>query len=90
LQKVAQSCAMMIRKVSKAPPAKAQKNIGETTTSPARLFTPEELGGLISFHPESIRRCIRAGRIHALKFGAGWRIPAVEVERITTRGLASV
>jgi excisionase family DNA binding protein len=54
-------------------------------TAPAR--TVEEVAALIHYHPESVRRAIRQGRIHALQFGAGWRIPAPEVARILTAGL---
>jgi excisionase family DNA binding protein len=50
-------------------------------------LTVEELAARIKYHPESVRRAIRQGRIHALPFGAGWRIPAQEVARILTNGL---
>ena len=50
-------------------------------------LTVEELAARIKSHPESVRRAIRQGRIHALQFGAGWRIPAQEVARILTAGL---
>ena len=50
-------------------------------------LTVEELAARIKYHPESVRRAIRQGRIHALPFGAGWRIPAQEVARILTTGL---
>ena len=50
-------------------------------------LTVEELAAQIKYHPESVRRAIRQGRINALRFGAGWRIPAPEVVRILTTGL---
>jgi excisionase family DNA binding protein len=50
-------------------------------------LTVEELAAQIKYHPESVRRAIRQGRINALRFGAGWRIPAREVARILTTGL---
>lgn len=50
-------------------------------------LTVEELAAQIKYHPESVRRAIRQGRIHALQFGTGWRIPAPEVTRILTTGL---
>jgi excisionase family DNA binding protein len=53
----------------------------------AAALTVEELAARIHYHPESVRRAIRQGRIHALPFGAGWRIPAQEVARILTTGL---
>jgi len=50
-------------------------------------LTVEELAAKIKYHPESVRRAIRQGRIKALRFGAGWRIPAPEAVRILTTGL---
>jgi excisionase family DNA binding protein len=55
------------------------------TNAPA--LTVEELAARIKYHPESVRRAIRQGRINALQFGTGWRIPAPEVQRILTNGL---
>jgi len=49
--------------------------------------TVEGLARLVQYHPESIRRCIRQGRIRALPFGGGYRIPAAEVARILSEGL---
>jgi excisionase family DNA binding protein len=49
--------------------------------------TVEALAALITYHPESVRRAIRQGRIKALRFGKSWRIPAPEVRRILTVGL---
>ena len=60
--------------------------IADTSPNDAAL-TVEELAARIKYHPESVRRAIRQGRIHALPFGAGWRIPAQEVARILTAGL---
>ena len=50
-------------------------------------LTVEDFAGKISYHPESVRRAIRQGRIHALQFGASWRIPAPEARRILAEGL---
>lgn len=52
-----------------------------------RLLTADELAAAIQYHPESVRRMIRAGRIRALPFGKHWRIPLPEVERILAHGL---
>jgi excisionase family DNA binding protein len=49
--------------------------------------TTEELAALISWHPESVRRAIRDGRIEAKQFGRTWRILPVEVTRILSEGL---
>ena len=50
-------------------------------------LTVDELAARIKYHPESVRRAIRQGRIHALPFGTGWRIPAQEAARILATGL---
>jgi excisionase family DNA binding protein len=50
-------------------------------------LTAEEFAEKIHYHPESVRRAIRQHRIHALRFGQGWRIPAAEVRRILETGL---
>ena len=50
-------------------------------------LTVEELAARIKYHPESVRRAIRQGRIHALPFGVGWRIPPQEVAKILANGL---
>jgi excisionase family DNA binding protein len=51
------------------------------------LFTVETVAAKIAWHPESLRRAIRAGRVHAIKLGKTWRISQVEIDRITTQGL---
>ena len=58
-------------------------NVSQT----AAALTVEEFAAQIKYHPESVRRAIRQGRIFALPFGKGWRIPAPEVARILTTGL---
>jgi len=50
-------------------------------------LTVEAAASLFFYHPESVRRAIRQGRIHAVRFGQGWRIPAPEVRRILAEGL---
>mgnify|MGYP001551791497 CR=1 FL=1 len=50
-------------------------------------LTVEELASRIKYHPESVRRAIRQGRIHAVQFGCGWRIMPLEVARILANGL---
>lgn len=54
---------------------------------PERPQTVREVAALMSYHPESVRRAIRAGRIRALKFGQDWRVPPAEVQRILSEGL---
>jgi excisionase family DNA binding protein len=50
-------------------------------------LTVEEAAEKIHYHPESLRRAIRQGRVAALRFGQGWRIPASELRRILATGL---
>lgn len=51
------------------------------------MFQPFEFASVIRWHPESVRRAIREGRIKAIRMGNGWRIPGDEVARILTNGL---
>lgn len=64
-------------------------NVTDALKAAGRLLEPGELAGLVSFHPESVRRAIRQGRIRALKFGNSWRIPSSEVARLMTQGLGA-
>lgn len=54
---------------------------------PSAGYTTDEFAAALRYHPESIRRLVRAGRIHALKFGRTWRIPHAVAERIAREGL---
>lgn len=51
------------------------------------LLLSSEFAKLIRWHPESVRRAIRAGRIHAIKAGKDWRIPCKEAQNIIVNGL---
>lgn len=62
----------------------------ESSCEPAQAgMTTEEFARAIGFHPESVRRCLRAGRLKGLWFGRTYRIPLGEVQRILTHGLPS-
>ena len=58
--------------------------IAQAVTKPQ---TTEELAIQISWHPESVRRAIREGRIKAKQFGREWRIMPDEIARIMDEGL---
>ncbi|WP_460331335.1 helix-turn-helix domain-containing protein [Thermus oshimai] len=45
-------------------------------------LTPEELADILRVHPETIRKSIRQGKIHAQKVGRLWRIPWSECVRV--------
>lgn len=53
----------------------------------SRPLNVSEFASLIGYHPGTVRRLIRAGRIKAVQFGKQWRIPQVEVGRILKDGL---
>jgi len=63
--------------------------VAEALTGEAMLYEPRVFARVISWHPESVRRAIRQGRIRAVRLGGGWRIPADEVARIVSAGLPS-
>jgi len=65
-----------------------------------RNTTPPTLDGLdlipvdvyaprIGWHPESLRRACREGRLCAVKVGREWRIPRGEAARIEAEGIRS-
>jgi excisionase family DNA binding protein len=71
-----------------------KKNVSPLATpAPAAILpiepplTVEAFAGLIDYHRGSVLRAIRDGRINALQFGQGWRIPAAEARRILATGL---
>ena len=51
------------------------------------FYTPAEFATIIRFHPESIRRAIRSGRIASVRFSRKLLIPAAEAARIFAQGL---
>ena len=69
---------------SKAP--SRRKATAPPIAAPRQWLT-HELAAAARLHPESIRRCIRQGRIKALHFGRSLRIPDAEAQRILASGL---
>jgi excisionase family DNA binding protein len=55
-------------------------------TTPEHLYLPDEVAGIIRWHPESVRRAIRDGRIQAVKIGRGWRVRAGEIQKLIQQG----
>jgi len=55
-----------------------------------RIYTVLEVAEILKYNPQTIRRLIHAGRIHAFKIGVGWRAPyriaESELERIREIG----
>ena len=49
---------------------------------PVDIYAPQ-----IQWHPESLRRACRQGRVNAVKIGREWRIPQAEAERIRQFGI---
>jgi excisionase family DNA binding protein len=53
------------------------------------LLTVAEVARRLKLHPETVRRWIKTGRLHAISLGsdrAGWRIRASEVELLLQGG----
>ena len=50
------------------------------------FFNVNEFAKKIRVHPQTVRRCIKSGRIQAFKTSSGsrgeWRIPNTEIQRI--------
>lgn len=55
-----------------------------------KLYTTDEFANLIGFHPESVRKIIRQGRIKAKRFGRSYRILGSEVDRILKDGIPTM
>lgn len=72
---------------AKQPPADEAPEPFLSRLEKESLFTVEEIAVGIKYHPGSVLRAIRDGRIHAVPFGQGWRIPASEARRILATGL---
>lgn len=51
------------------------------------LLEVDHFARILGFHPESVRRLIRRGRIKAKRFGSFWRIPRAEAVRIIENGI---
>jgi excisionase family DNA binding protein len=51
------------------------------------LLTVEQVAQCIDWHPESVRRAIRQGRLHAVKLGRGWRISEETMENVRLHGI---
>ena len=61
-----------------------------TTTTPTttlKLWTTESLADAIGYHVESVRRCMRQGRIKSVRFGRFYRIADAEARRVLAEGL---
>jgi excisionase family DNA binding protein len=58
--------------------------------TPEAMLTPEEIADNLKYHIVSVYRLIYSKRIHAVKMGRVWRIPASEFRRIQTEGVDSL
>lgn len=57
-----------------------------------RLLTVTEVADRLRVDPETVRRMLRAGRLHGsipVSARAGWRIPESEVSRVIEEGKAA-
>ena len=49
----------------------------------SKHWTPEEIAEILKVHVVTVRRWIAAGQLGAIRLpGGGYRIPAIEVERL--------
>jgi hypothetical protein len=67
--------------------AAANNSATTDATSRPALWTTSGLATAVGYHPESIRRAIRQGRIRTVRFGRGHRISDAEAQRILKEGL---
>lgn len=54
-----------------------------------KLFTSNEVAEQLRYHPESIRRLIRSGKIKSVKRGRRWLVTETTLEHISANGLPS-
>lgn len=57
------------------------------TTKPA--YTPAQVAELLQVHLVTVRRMIKAGQINAVHIGRNVRIPATEIDRLMSKGVAA-
>ena len=51
------------------------------------MLTTEAFARQLQWHPESVRRACRQGRLAAVKLGNGWRIPPDVAEHVMKHGI---
>jgi excisionase family DNA binding protein len=51
------------------------------------LFRTDRVATLLHWHPGSVRRAIRQGRIRAVRVGQQWRVSGEELARVQAQGL---
>jgi excisionase family DNA binding protein len=52
-----------------------------------RLLSVKQTAGTLGLSQEYVRRLLREGKLRGHKFGADWRIPGWEVQRVILGGL---
>ena len=67
----------------------SKKRAQQTAAKPtaADLIDIENFAASIQWHPESLRRACRQGRVAAIKLGRGWRISKEVAEGIIKNGI---
>lgn len=53
---------------------------------PTRYFTTEEVAGILSVDPKTVRRWIRHGHVNAVRLHRQWRIAEQEIQRVLVDG----
>jgi excisionase family DNA binding protein len=64
----------------------SKSNSRRRQTDGTAFFTPHQVAGRWSFHPESVRRLVRKGQIAAVILGRRVLIPLAEIQRIENEG----
>jgi excisionase family DNA binding protein len=59
----------------------------EQVQTKRRLWSTAEVAEAIGYHEESVRRCIREGRVRAVRCGPRYRVPDDEFAKICAEGI---
>lgn len=51
------------------------------TQAPRVAYSPEEVAALIGAHPNTVYKLVRGKKLHAVKLGRKWVIPAKSLEK---------
>lgn len=77
---------MILNKVVSVSKPLEQSEAAPILADPRPHYTPQIAADRWHWHPESVRRAIRSGRIASIIIGRRRLIPAVEIERIEREG----
>lgn len=67
--------------------AAVKRDLIFNTEIESQLLRTEHVAAVLQWHPASVRRAIRQGRIRAVRIGQQWRVSAEELARMQNEGL---